>query len=78
MGFYHTFSIIPGEMVDGNSNTCPDFPRHGSCDPTGRANMFDGTPLAAEVIRVAVVSWSQLCFSGTFYPPAHLFQGELT
>lgn len=55
MGFYHTFSIIPGEMVDGNSNTCPDFSQHDSFDPTGRAKVFDGAPLAAEATRVAVV-----------------------
>lgn len=41
MSFYHTFSIIPGEMADGKGNACIDFPRQVPFDKTAQAEMFD-------------------------------------
>lgn len=58
MSFYHTFSIIPGEMADGKGNACVDFPQQVPFDKTAQAEMFDS--------MVAALLEQHIFLTGTF------------
>lgn len=58
MSFYHTSSIIPGEMADGKGNACVDFPQRVPFDKTAQAEVFGSV--------VAALLWQHLFLTGTF------------